>query len=534
MNQRRGPRHDTEDPPDAPPREVMSGRLPRRGDRIRIAVETLDDEGTGMGWMEASLTGIKEPVRAPVIVRDALPGDVVVARVTGRQQGVSSAVIESVIERSPHRVAPACIHAEPRWDTGLPVGVSCGGCTIQGLAYPQQLLHKQQRVAQHMREAGRIEVEVAPAIGAELRFGHRHKMEYSFGAGPDGALVLGLHPRGYRWEVIDLTMCQVMSDNAFAMQRAVLAEARALGLAHRDERTASGWLETLTVRERRGPTTADRTSLPAMVVELGTADVDTVATAGGPTAQTAVAERLGAAAVACRSDMSFVWTRRRVARGTPTTRITAVLAGDGRLGDSLALPDGRALAVDISPRAFFQPHPRQAEHIIARIVATLEREQRNLGRGLRVADLYCGTGILGLAAAPFVASVIGVELVPEAVADAEHNAHLNGITNAAFIAGDVGKVLGHPSFVDHFRAIDALLLDPPRAGLMPQAVGHLATLAAPLIVYVSCNPAALARDIGALATLGYAVDGPLQPIDLFPHTHHIETVAVFRRKDIAR
>ncbi len=511
--------------PDAPI-ETLEGRFPRRDDHVRLGIDALDDDGVGVGTLRGSLVGVPGVVELPVAVRDALPGDRVLAKVTSRKGGVAYGVLVAREVVSPDRVAPLCPHAEVRMEGDRPAGgASCGGCTLQGLAYPVQLDHKVARVRRAMAEAGHAEVLVAEPDGAERRHGHRHKMEFSFGRGDDGALVVGLHPRGYRWEVLALEACPMLSPGALPLARAARDAAAELGLAARDERRGAGWLEAIVIRESRR---VEVDGGPARLVELVTADVEGHADTGG-LAPLDAARRIAEAVQGSPGLAGFVWTVRRAVRGEPTSRRSVTLLGASSLPDALLLPEGRRLDLSISARAFFQPHPNQSERIIARIVARLSALAAELGRPPRVADLYCGTGTLGLALAPFAAQVVGVELVPEAVEDAEANAARNALPNTTFIAGDVGAVLADPAFAHLFAWVDAAVVDPPRAGLMPKALGHLVALAPALLVYVSCNPAALARDLGPLAEAGFELEGPLQPIDLFPHTHHIETLAFFRR-----
>ncbi len=508
----------------------IDGRLPRRGDVVRLWLDGVDADGVATGQLEGLLDRGKTAVSARVAVRGGLPGDEVEAEVTARGGGVVSGRVIRLLTPSPDRVSPPCPHA-----------TACGGCTLQGLVYPAQLAAKRGRVTGELAEAG-VAVEVAEPMGADVRFRHRHKMEFSFGRSggrgdADAELVLGLHPRGHRWEVLPLATCLMLSDGAFAITEAVREAARGLGLRARDDRDQTGWLETLSIRESRraGATGVDDAAglaeAPWRLVELTTADVDAVATRDGTEAPEAVARSLAAVAAALPQVVGVLWTRRRAARGSPTTRTSVCLEGQGWLPEDLARPNGPPLSLHVSPQAFFQPHPRQAERLIGRIGERLAAEAVELGRGLNLADLYCGTGTLGLALAGVVARLVGVELVPEAVADAQANAARNGIENATFLAGDVGAVLSDASLSRYFHDMDAVIVDPPRAGLMPQASQHLAALGARLLVYVSCNPASLARDLPVLARLGYALEGPLQPVDLFPQTHHIETLACFVRQD---
>jgi 23S rRNA (uracil1939-C5)-methyltransferase len=202
-----------------------------------------------------------------------------------------------------------------------------------------------------------------------------------------------------------------------------------------------------------------------------------------------------------------------------------LLFGPPGLSERLRLPDGRELAFEVHPRAFFQPNTRQAERLYGEVMAALSAAG-GPPTG-RVLDLYCGTGTIGLCVAPLAQEVVGIELQPNAVADATRNAERNHVDNARFICGDVGAVLARDGLATPGSAAVAVV-DPPRSGLAPAAARLVADLAVPRLIYVSCNPAALANDALIMRRAGYRLSRA-QPVDMFPHAWHVETVARFDR-----
>jgi 23S rRNA (uracil1939-C5)-methyltransferase len=491
-------------------------RLPRKGDVLVLCPDALDDDGAAITHLEVPIGA--ELHRLKVVTPGALPGDTIEARVTGRFRGTLDARVTALLAPSPDRIRPACHHADATHHR------PCGGCPLQALAYPAQLVHKVARIRRHLENHG-LHLDVLAPIPAVLTFHHRHKMELSFAN--EGRLVLGLHPSGYRWEALDLTECPVLSAATSAFIPLAAAIARDLGLAAHDVRTNAGWLETLTFRDAKR--TRDR------LLELTTNNAEVVATAAGPLPAAEVARTLGERLLAAHpspADTGFVWTRRDATRGRPTTLVTALTLGRPALREILRLPDGKTLEFLVHPRAFFQPHPLQAERLVAEVIQrVVPPSQEAPRRPIRIADLYAGTGLLGLAVAPFVASVVGIELVPEAAAAARATAHANNLTHTNYLAGDVGTVLADPAHAALFADLDAVILDPPRAGLAQAAFDAVARLAPRRVVYVSCHPASLAHDLAAFAKVGYSPSGPLQPVDMFPHTPHIECVIALDRSE---
>lgn len=480
----------------------MNVTLPKKGELLTLTPDGLDDDGL------ATVRLTFGDRRLRVHVRDAVPGDVVVARVESRFRDEVLARVTEVTTPSPDRQPEPCPHRS------VPAGhAPCGGCSLQALRYEAQLRHKAQRVRRQI-EGHSVHATVRDTIAAPTIFHHRHKMELSFGRDRDDRLALGLHPSGYRWEILTTPGCLLVSPWAAAFIPTILEVACALGLDAFDPRTPDApgrVLRNVVIRE--GHRTSDRllelVTTPALDLEVGRAFVKQLADIAG-------AHVTG-----------WVWTVVVAGRGTPTRHETAHALGRPTLDEVLVLPGDRALTLTVHPRAFFQPHPRAAERLVAEVIARLGADAARA----RVIDLYCGTGTLGLAVAPFVREVVGVELVPEAVDNARENAARAGLTNVTFLAGDVALVLADPAHAERFAGVDTVLLDPPRAGLLPQAFDALARLSPRRVVYVSCNPTSLARDLAALERAGLVVDGAVQPVDLFPQTPHVESVVALRRPE---
>lgn len=493
--------------------------LPRHGDLLEVRLTGLDDDGLATARLDWQLTN--ETRRLKLIVRGGIPGDLVLMRAESRQRDTVHGRMLSLIEPSPHRTTPACRHARYEPDTR-----HCGGCTLQAMSYEGQLELKRQRVVKAFEVHGldpRL-APVGPIVAAPKVFGHRHKMELSFASDrredAPGPTLLGLHPPGLKWEVIPLEECRLTSPafSAFLPTlRAIFARSGLIAWDPRDER---GFLRNLVVRE--GQRSAQR------LVEILTTPLDPVPLDDELVPAAALMDRLAieildAAQISKIEISSLLWTVHDAARGRPTRYRTSTLHGASSLTEELLVPapaGERRLTFEVAPRAFFQPHPLAAENVIRQIHARLPSSCRTL------LDLYCGTGTLALALAPNAESVLGIELVPEAVESARTNAARNGLEHCSFIAGDVDLELARlrESAPERLATLDAVLLDPPRQGLNPRALETLVALRPPRIVYVSCRPESLARDLRLLMAQGYRLDGEATPVDLFPQTHHVETV----------
>ncbi len=496
---------------------------PRHGEEFDVAIDHLSAEGLGVAPFQV-LVGPQRLEKDYVMhVRKAVPGDRVRVAVERRKKKVITAHIAEVLEPSRMRIEARCKHFGRREEPGK----GCGGCTLQSLSYRHQLANKERTIKQLMSARGIDPGLVYPIIGQDEPWYYRNKMEFSFGDTAAREFALGLYPKGYRYEVLNLDECFLESSFVSEFLPRLRRWAVELGLEPYSNKHGTGFLRTLTIRE--GKRTGQR------MLELTTTHDEEASCAGERVTADEVARRFCEFVVDTAADMgaqvsSIYWTQQRVVRGEPTRFIEHHLHGSPVLVEQMKLPGDQVLSFEIHPRAFFQPNTLQAERLYAEVLdKTGLRQAAQAGKPTaRVLDLYCGTGTIGLCMAPYSAHVAGIELQPDAVDNAWENARQNGIDNVSFFAGDVGKVLQQDDFKEAAGAVDLVVVDPPRGGLLADAREQLRVIDAPRIVYVSCNPKALARDLVELVDFGYAIDS-IQPVDMFPHTYHVENVVLLEK-----
>ncbi len=442
------------------------------GDEVELRIESLAYGGNGVGRLD----------RFVVFVRGGLPGDLVRARATKVKRGFAEATRTALVEPGPDRVPAPCRH----------FGV-CGGCRFQDFAYEQQIAAKEAQVRDALTRLGRfVEPSVAPIVPAVEEYGYRNKLEYSFAPGDD-CLVLGFHRAG-RWdEVIDVEECLLTTELGNAVREAVKQWAREEGLEPYDQESGTGYLRHLVVREAR--------NTGQLLVLLVTAPGERFD-----------ADFLVETLTRFPEVRSIHWAvNDRLAEVTNLP--TRLLWGEGWIEEELS-----GLRFRIRPNAFLQTNTAMAERLYG-----LAREAARLTGDETVYDLYCGTGTIGLSFAADSASVWGVEISEESVACAIENATVNGIGNAQFFAGNVGQSL--EELRERAGPPDVVVVDPPRAGLAGKALRRTGALQAPRLVYVSCNPTTLASDLAVLRDdFGYRLEY-CTPVDMFPHTPHIESVS---------
>jgi 23S rRNA (uracil1939-C5)-methyltransferase len=423
-----------------------------------------------------------------VFVRRALPGDVVRARITKVKRNHAEAVSLEVVEPGAPRVEAPCVHYP-----------ACGGCRFQDLAYEAQLAAKERQVADALARIGGLgELPLEPAVPAESVFHYRNKLEYSFTTLEDGTVGLGFHRAG-RWdEVLDVGRCWLTTELGNGIREAVKAWARSEGLPAYDQEKQHGYLRHLVVREGRNTGQA----LAVLVTAPG---------------DLAGADALVEALRAFPEVRSVHWA----VNDTPaevTNLATDLLWGEEAIEEEIL-----GLRFRLRPNAFLQTNTAMCE-----VLYRLAAEYAGLTGNETVYDLYSGTGTIGLTLAREALTVWGIESSEESVACAVENAELNGLPNAAFFAGDVGADL--EELRERAGPPDVVVVDPPRAGLAGKALRRVARLEAPRLVYVSCNPTTLAGNAKELVKdFDYRLERA-RPLDMFPHTPHVETVALFTRE----
>lgn len=499
------------------PTPLALPRGPRPFDTFELTIERLEPGGQGVAILHILLGPQQEPRQYKVSVRKALPGDHVRVCIEEVRRRNLKARIDELLTPSPERLSePRCPHFGLREQTGK----GCGGCTLQSTSYENQLKLKREMIEHLMHHANLSLEPLKDPLGMVEPWFYRNKMEYSFGDYNErgSALTLGLHPSGYKHDVLDITSCFMLSQEANTLIEAARQWARTHKVASFHFKRNEGFLRTLTIRE--GKRTGQR------LMNVTTSAIEQTPFDGQDTEVKLVIESLSQALLACAKEhdielTSVAWTQHDARRGQRTRQEDHLIYGRPTLQEKMHLPQGKQLSFEIHPRAFFQPNTLQAERIYSQVLQLAGLLDESKLSQARVLDLYCGTGTIGLCMAPYVGHVTGVELNPEAVLNAEQNAALNDIHNVTFIAGDVGVILANGEL--NLEEIDLVVVDPPRAGLFAQAIDQIKLINAPTLIYVSCNPESLVRDLALLIKHGYKVE-TIQPIDMFPHTHHIEHV----------
>jgi 23S rRNA (uracil1939-C5)-methyltransferase len=453
---------------------TVAATRPRRGEEITLSIDRLAYGGRGVGRHNGFV----------VFVPDTAPGDRVRARLWRVKSGYGEADLVRVETPSHLRTAAPCPHFGP-----------CGGCVWQHLAYAAQAAAKEAIVRESLAHLGGLrDVAVAPIVRMTAPWYYRNKMEFSFHS--DG---VGLHRRGAFDKIVPIETCLLESPRANIILAAFEAFARTSGLSTYDPRGHTGMLRQVVIREAKG---------------TGQVMAGLVTAAPEVPGLPALAGRLIAAVPEIVSVLHAV--NPGVSDGAPLTGIT-VLAGQPYIHEVLA-----GLTFRIGLETFFQTNTAQAE----RLVATVEA-YAGLRGGETVLDLYCGVGTFALALARRAGRVYGIEIAPAAIEAARENAALNGLHNTTFAAGDVRRLL--PETAAQAGRPDVLILDPPRSGAGARVMRKVAAAGAPRILYVSCNPTTLAPDLRELVAAGYAVRR-VQPLDLFPHTYHVECVVLAERE----
>ena len=446
-----------------------------------------------------------------VFVPYVVPGDVVDLQVKRKKHSYAEAVAVKFHEYSPLRSEPFCKH----------FGV-CGGCKWQCLKYEDQLRYKQKQVTDNLVRIGKIELpEISPILGSELTERYRNKLEFTFSNKRwltqeevekdfkyDQMNAVGFHIPGAFDKVLAIDECHLMDDICNRIRNGVRDYAYEQGLTFFDLRSQEGMLRNMMIRIAEDEN--DRSIKGLMVVM----QFKIVA----PEEEVQMKQLLQFMVDTWPEITSLIYVINNKCNDTIGDLPIHVFKGDDHIIEEM-----EGLKFKVGPKSFYQTNSRQAYNLYK-----VAREFANLTGDELVYDLYTGTGTIANFVSRKARQVIGIEYVPEAIEDAKVNSAINGIDNTLFFAGDMKDILNQ-EFINQYGRPDVIITDPPRAGMHNDVIDTILFAEPRRIVYVSCNPATQARDL-SLLDVKYRVTR-VQPVDMFPHTHHVENVVLLELKN---
>lgn len=432
-----------------------------------------------------------------------MPGDIVDVRLSKNKKDWAEGKAIHIHSYSDKRITPFCQHFG-----------TCGGCKWQMMPYSLQLEYKQQQVADHLQRIGKLVLPpMSPILGSAHTEHYRNKLEFTFsnkayltneeiralnGEEKPARPALGFHVPKLFDKVLDINTCYLMQEPVNLIRNTVREYAIQHELSFYDIRLQEGWLRNLVVR----------------LCTTGEIMVNLVIHHEDKENRVALLDHLLKTVPAITT---LLYTINPKKNDSIFDLDPKVYFGKGYAEEKL-----EDFVFKIGPKSFFQTNTYQGE-----VLYKVTRDFAGLTGSEIVYDLYCGTGSIGIFVSRQARKVVGIELIKEAIDDARENAAMNQVNNAEFFAGDVVDICDDAFFAHHGQP-DVIITDPPRAGMHEKLVNKLLEIAAPKIVYVSCNPATQARDLALLDAL-YTVE-KVQPVDMFPHTHHIENVVLLKKR----
>ncbi len=445
-----------------------------------------------------SLARVNEKV---IFIDNAVPGDVVDIRIQKNKKDWAQGTAINFHEYSSDRVEPFCSHFS-----------ICGGCQWQMLPYEKQLQYKQKQVYETLRRIGKVEMpEMEPICGAEKTRFYRNKLEYTFSNKryllaselndeniSSQQDVLGYHVKGFFDKVVDIDTCYLQEEPNNIIRNTVKEFAKLQGFSFYDIRNHVGFLRTMQLR----------------ICTTGEIMVNIVFGEDDEVKRNLLLDHL---LEQVPSITTLLYTINQKFNDSMFDLEPIVYMGKGYVIEKL-----EDFRFKIGPKSFFQTNTQQAENLYQ-----ITRDYAELNGTQTVYDLYCGTGSIGIFLSKQAKKIIGVEMLEAAVSDAFENAKLNEITHAGFFTGDVIDICNDAFFDEHGKP-DVIITDPPRVGMHEKLTRKILEMEAPVVVYVSCNPATQARDLQLLSEK-YKVT-KVRPVDMFPHTHHIENVVQLKLK----
>jgi 23S rRNA (uracil1939-C5)-methyltransferase len=463
----------------------------------KILVEDYAAEGKSLARVDGKV----------IFIENVVPGDVVDVRLLKSKKDWAEGIPLEVHSFSADRVQPFCSH----------FGV-CGGCQWQMLPYEKQLLYKQRQVEETLKRIGKIALPSSqPIIGAaETRY-YRNKIEYTFGNKRfllkeelnDSLInnelnVAGFHAKGFFDKIVDIKTCYLQSEPTNAIRLAVKEFAKKNNWSFYDIRNHVGFLRTMQVRL----CTTGELMVNIVVAEKNEEKIN---------------QLMDHTLQQFPSITTLLYTINTKWNDSLNDLEPVTYYGKGYILEKMVAGDAEEFQFRIGPKSFFQTNTKQAEQLYR-----ITKNFTELTGNETVYDLYCGAGSIGIFLSKKAKKIIGVDMIAAAIEDAKQNAILNNLSIAEFYTGDVIDICNADFFAAHGKP-DVIITDPPRAGMHEKLVKKILEIAAPVVVYVSCNPATQARDLNLLGEK-YEVT-KIQPVDMFPHTHHIENVAQLKWKN---
>lgn len=437
-----------------------------------------------------------------LFIENVIPGDIIDVAIIKDKKSWAQGKMLRLVSPSPNRIEAFCKH----------FGV-CGGCKWQMLPYKLQLTYKQQQVADQLKRIGQVELpELQPIIGSANERYYRNKLEFTFSTQRyrtieeikdrdekfESEPVLGFHAPGLFDKVVEIHKCYLQPEPTNLLLTTIRAYTQKHNLPYYNFKAQYGWLRNVIIRV----TTTNEVLINLVIHHEEKEDREGLLNY--------IIEQIP-------TITSLNYTINPKVNDTIYDLDVVCWHGKPSIIEKL-----EEFIFKISPKSFFQTNTLQAEALYK-----VTREFAGLTGKETLYDFYCGTGSIGIFCSGLAKKVIGIESVADAIKDANENAALNNITNCAFFAGDIIDICNDAFFETHGFP-DVIITDPPRIGMHPKLVNQLLKILAPKIVYVSCNPATQARDLQLLDAAYKVVR--LQPVDMFPHTHHIENVALLELK----
>ncbi len=477
-----------------------------------VRVDAVAAEGKCIVRTDEGVIFVENPTGGPGVA----PGDVVDLRITNKKKQYREAVAERVHEWSAVRADPFCAHFG-----------TCGGCKWQHIRYDEQLRFKHQQVVDHLTRIGKVELPgIRPILAAHPTQYYRNKLEFTCAegrwmtaaevgsAGQIDPRAVGFHVPGRFDKVLPIRHCYLQPDPSNAIRLAVADYVGQTGMSLYNLKIHTGYLRTLIIRtagpRQAGPGAA-RPDQVMITVQVAQNDPDQL------NGLMSYLHRL----FPDTTSLNYIINTKK--NDSYQDQEVVNWAGKPYIEERMDAGDGQLLTFRVGPKSFYQTNAQQA-HALYKIA----RDWAGLTGRERVYDLYTGTGTIALFVARQAQQVVGVEYVEASVADARVNAQVNGIGNATFVAGDMRAILTDDFFGQHGRP-DVVITDPPRAGMDEAVTRQLIRAAPDRLVYISCNTATQARDLGILDE-AYAV-ADVQPVDMFPHTHHVENVVLLKKRE---